>query len=195
MAAETAMRDGAEPCATTGEAAFARVSGRIVRGWYGSTVVDGETLVLRGEGLPQGPVSDAVLRRALADGHVYDPEPLLQGETALADVPDDVVSVLVEAGVADALRALDAPADGTALHVPPVFRVGVDDPLTAGAAAALLGHRRHRGPDLVEVGILAAVGLRARGLPIDPAAVARGILDGLRERDAVLDAILAAPMA
>jgi hypothetical protein len=177
----------AETCVVTGDVAHARVEGSILRGWYGSTVIDGETFVVRAGALPPGPVSDDVIRKALASGGVYDPERLLAGEVEVEDVPDDVVLALVAAGVADAVRKLARTGMAElALHVPPVFRVEMDEPVGVAASAALFGRPRHRGVDLVGVGELGAMARLARGLEADPDAIARGVLDGIKARAEIL---------
>lgn len=185
----------AEICVLTGGKAYARVRHGEVRGWYGSTVADLDHVYVVLDGsIPEGPVSDDVLRRAIASGGLFDVDALREGRIPLGEVPEAVVATLVANGVRDALSALRRDADeDLGVHVPPGEHVGIDDPLTVAPAEALFGARRARGPDLHAIGSLAALALRARGREVDPDAVAARVVDRIRQRDDLLAGLSAFP--
>lgn len=190
----------AEVCVHTGGPANA-VAGRYgstrVTGWYGCTVVDlDDFLLVVDPAFPAGPVCDAVLREALADGRLFDPDDILYGKVRIEDVPDAVVTGLVRLGVERGGKAL-ASEDGEflGLHVPPVRDIERDDPLSVGLMAGVMGHLRQPGPDLELAGVLMVLLAAARGRPTDPAAMEPAVasfLERLRGRDDLFRAILAA---
>lgn len=191
----------AEVCIHTGGRAYAVIGGLDrdrVSGWYGSAVIDGDTMVCVDDDMRRGFISDAALRSALADGRVYDPYPILSGETRIADVPDRVILALLGMGMASATRMLERGSDRghgpeDQLPIPPTYVVGADDPLAHGMTAALLGNRRERGPDLEDLGRYWATLAKARGRPTTPEArdaAAKAILARFRGKDDLVEMLM-----
>lgn len=171
----------AEICAQCGARAYA-VIGRgghdLVTGWYGSTVVDMSSMLALDPDLPRGPICDDCLKKAIAEGKVYDPDPLRAGDVHLSSVPTPVVRGMLRLGMAAADRMLGRPSEG-GVCIPPVWDVESDDPLFVGLSEGLFGHPRHAGVDLEAVGRLMTLVARARGRAFDEA-----------EREAAIDAFL-----
>ena len=164
-------------------------------GWYGSAVVDlDDILLVVDPAFPEGPVCDAVLREAVADGRLVDPSGILAGEVRLADVPDDVIAGMVGLGVELAHRHLaDSHGVPAGLSVPPVHDVERDDPLSLALMRCVMGMPRHRGPDLEQAGVLMALLHKARGRSLSGEAceaALRAFVARIRQNEEVGRAIL-----
>jgi len=172
----------ARSCVQTGAPAYAEVGlidhDRVV-GWYGSAVLDGDTMLVLDPSLPRGPICDAELTRAIRDGRVFDPAPVLDGTVRPCDLPEAVVSGMLRLGFARAALILGVGRDGPV--VPCGMRDVEDDPLGEILARGSSGLSRpsNGGVDLEAMGITVAVVHKARGRDFGPG-----------ERDAAVRAIL-----